>query len=195
MSDAFAQSFYPIRTIHLCGRMAPIEGFARTISARLQQRRAGISLRPPTDRDCVALQVTQRIEGPWPTAEPVGWTTLEAMRNKVAASSYALTVLDADGQVICMFGVAASGLLSSDGSPWLYCSDLVDVHRRLIARLSAKYLAAMLEFYPRLSGWIDACDVVSIRWLEWLGFEVGEEISYGRAGALFRPFEMKRADV
>lgn len=183
MSDNFEQSFNAFLDVYLCGRPAPVDGFAQSISARLREREAGISLRSATELDCVALSTTLRADH----------SALEALRRKVAGSSYAVTVLNTDGQVVCMFGVAAVGFLSSDGCPWMYKSSHLAVHSRLFVRLSKRYLTAMLELYPWLSGRIDARDVMSIRWLEWLGFHVGRVQPADRDGLPFRPFNLMRS--
>ena len=110
-------------------------------------------------------------------------------------SSHAVTALDSEGRVICMFGVGSDGFLSDRGSPWLLGSDLVEAHWRLFVRLSRKYLAAILELYPNLANAVDARATTTVRWLEWLGFTVGDPTLPGRDGNMFRVFEMRRDNV
>ena len=175
----------------LCGQPAPLTGFASAMSARLQQRRADVTLRPATDEDCIALAETMRREDRDELAISCGLSPLSALRASLKRSSHAVTAVDGEGRVICMFGVGSVGFMSNTGSPWLLGSDLVEVHWRLFARLSHRYLAAMLDRYPWLSGLVDERRSQSIRYLEWLGFYVGTSGTCLN-GRTFRAFNLRR---
>jgi hypothetical protein len=48
----------------------------------------------------------------------------------------------------------------------------------------------MLADYPVLRNYVDQRNTVSIRWLRWLGFRMGEPAVMGAARVPFVPFEM-----
>lgn len=152
---------------------------------------ANITIRPATDADCIALGATMRKEDRAEVASSSGMPPVAALRDCLAKSSHANTAL-VDGRVICMFGVAPHPEEWGSGFVWVLGSDLVVEHRRIFARLSRKYLASMLAIYPRLMNAVDARYTASVRWIEWLGFDLSEPVPIGKDGALFRVFE-KRA--
>lgn len=121
-----------------------------------------------------------------------GKSPLDALRLSLARSSHAVTAVNGEGRVICMFGVGSLGFLSKAGSPWLLGSDLVNDHWRLFVRLSRKYLAAILDLYPELDNAIDARADRSVRWLSSLGFTVERPEPIGLRGAPMRRFHMER---
>lgn len=178
-------------TDQMCGQPATLAGFAVTLSTRLQQRRANITLRPATDDDCIVLGETMRQADREDLVAFSDRSPLEALRSGLSVSTYAVTAVDADGRVICMFGVGSDGFMSDRGHPWLVSSELLGMHWRLFARLSYRYLGAMLDRYPWLSGMVNERRPQSIRYLEWLGFYVGTRSTYlnGRA---FRAFNLRK---
>lgn len=128
-------------------------------------------------------------------AEMVDADPLKSLHKRLAGSSHALTVLDKSGCVICIFGVGQMDGEAASGARWLVGSDLIARHRLLFARLSKKCLAAMLQLYPVLENAVDARKTGAVRWLRWLGFEIGPALPLGEGGALFRPFVLKRIDA
>lgn len=115
---------------------------------------------------------------------------LEALRASMSNSSHAVTALDADGRVICMFGVGSHGFLSNEGAPWMLASDLLRSHAKDLQRRAPAYVAAMLDLYPELHNVVDARADATIRWLEWLGFTVGRPEPIGVGGAPMCRFSM-----
>ncbi len=178
MLDDFARSFGAFANVYYCGRAATFDGFAALASARLQQHRAGVTLRSASAIDCAVL------------AGEIG-ETVAALTSRITAGSTATVAIDRDGRIICMFGVMPVGFLSDAGVPWLVVSPLLKVHWRLAARLSRRYLIEMLELYPWLTGTVEAGDHRAIRHLEWLGFFVGSRLATGDGNPL-RPFNKRK---
>ena len=175
----------------MCGQPATLAGFAVTLSTRLQQRRANITLRPAIDDDCIALVETMRQADREDLAASRAGLPLEVLRSSLSGSTYAVTAADGDGRIICMFGVGSDGFMSDRGCPWFVSSALLELHWRLFVRLSSRYLGAMLDRYPWLSGMVNERRPQSIRYLEWLGFYVSTRSTYlnGRA---FRAFNLRK---
>jgi hypothetical protein len=175
-----------------CGsQIALAPEFALALSARMQQRRAGVALRPPTDADCIELAETMVASDRIEAHALHGKSSLQVLRQCIQNSGYARTAIGGDGRIICMFGVEVAGMMVDVGRPWLFGSALLAEHRRLFARLSRIHLAAMLDVCPRLSGMIDSRRAQAIRYLEWLGFYVGS-MKTPAGGVAFVPFDMER---
>lgn len=114
-----------------------------------------------------------------------------ALRRGVAASSMTLTGI-VDGRPVCVMGVAPASLLSGIGTPWMLSTAALERAARPMLRLSLPLIDAMNERFPRLVNYVDNRNVKTIRWLDWLGFEIGEPSPHGLEGLLFRRFERIR---
>lgn len=119
-----------------------------------------------------------------------GITPAKALALSLRKSSRAWTII-ADGRPIAMFGVGDVNILAGVGSPWLLGTD--DVRRIMIPFLrgGGYWVGQLLEGYSVLRNCVDDRNTLSIRWLRWLGFKMGEPVAF--RGQLFRLFEM-RAD-
>lgn len=93
------------------------------------------------------------------------------------------------GQYACALGVTPSGtLLAPAGSPWMLGTDLVATSKRVLARYAPAYIARMHQDYPTLHNVVHLANTVSVRWLQRVGFALGESFSHPRTGELFAPF-------
>ena len=112
-----------------------------------------------------------------------------ALISSVMVSTHAWVILDGEDP-ICAFGAAPDdrpGL----GVVWMVGSPRMDERRNALAilRQSKPYLARLHAAYPTLWNNIDARNDRSMRWLEWLGFEVMEALpGWGLEGRLFYHF-------
>ena len=105
-----------------------------------------------------------------------------------------------DGEVAALWGVAPGGRGSILARPpvgivWAMTADSLARHRRLAARVSRQAVAELLELYPALVNWVDARYRSALRWVRWLGFEVGEAQPLGVAGLPFHPIVLRRPHV
>lgn len=76
------------------------------------------------------------------------------------------------------------------GSPWLLATDEVAKYPTALTRLTRQRIAVMRAKYDALLNYVDVRNAHSVRWLERLGFSIGEPEVYGVEGRLFRPFMM-----
>lgn len=107
----------------------------------------------------------------------------------VMMSTHAWVILDGEDP-ICAFGAAPDGRPGL-GVVWMMGSPRMDEPRNAlgILRQSRPYLDRLHAAYPTLWNNIDARNGRSMRWLEWLGFEVQEALpDYGLEGRLFYRF-------
>lgn len=100
----------------------------------------------------------------------------EAVRHSIALSSHAWTA-HLDGRIAMVGGVANIGTLLGDniGSPWLLGSSVMFRRPGVLTRTGRRYVAFMHTIYPELSNLIDCRNVVSIAWLQRLGFSIHSE--------------------
>lgn len=100
----------------------------------------------------------------------------------LATAREAWTARDDAGQIICMAGVSPFSLIGPTGVPWVLGSDLVRHHRRAFMVESRRLVARWLAWFGSLRNVVDARYAASIRWLRWLGFEVGPvfSLAHGR---------------
>jgi len=113
-----------------------------------------------------------------------------ALRISLAASPLAWTGL-VDGVPVCMFGAAASTLLASRGCPWLLGTDAVETHAIAFLRRNRAQVRLMLAVFGTLANHIDSRNIVSRRWLEWMGFTIHPAEPHGPLGLPFHPFSLE----
>ncbi len=87
--------------------------------------------------------------------------------------------------IICMFGVVPEG---DAGRIWLLGTNSVSNNYFGFCRLSKKWLLRLRPRYRMLFNVADARNDLTIRWLQWLGFEFGNTLTLGPAGHQFKEF-------
>lgn len=70
-----------------------------------------------------------------------------------------------DGRVIAIFGV-------SSGVVWLVGTDEISEHPVTFFRLSKKIFERLSDGYDFLFNYVDRKNILSLRWLKWLGFKI-----------------------
>lgn len=121
----------------------------------------------------------------------MGRTPLDAMKVSMRRSQRAWTII-ADGKAIAMFGVGETNVLAGVGAPWMLGTPEIERHVMPFLRGGRHWVRQLLDGYTVLRNCVDDRNKLSIRWLKWLGFEMGKPVSF--KGQLFRVFEMKASE-
>lgn len=140
--------------------------------------------------DCASLAPRVREADKREIFAAQGVTPITALIASVRASSHAYTVT-VDDEPEIMFGVVPASIVYGHGVPWLLASDYVEKRPLTFLRGSVKALEDITSKYDSLANFVDARNTHAIRWLDWLGFEVGEPIDYGLFQLPFHPFVME----
>lgn len=115
---------------------------------------------------------------------------LHLLAQAVLNSPDVWTGVTADGEPICICGVAPRCLLTGSASPWLLGTEKLFTEPGALVREGHRYIGRMRLIYPELVNYVDARNTKSIRWLRRLGFTVHPAEPYGRAGLPFHRFDL-----
>jgi hypothetical protein len=102
---------------------------------------------------------------------------LESLRESTAAWAIFF-----DGRLAGLMGLDPRGWPKGTALVWLLTGRVVDEAWRSFARASRFIVAEMLELHRRLVCLVDPRYTRALRWLEWLGFVVGEEFPHPASG-------------
>lgn len=116
---------------------------------------------------------------------------LASLRRGVSSSVMTYTGL-VEGRPVCILGVAPASLLSGVGTPWMLATAGLERAARPMLRLSLPIVEVMNETFPVLVNFVDARNVKTVRWLEWLGFTVDPAAPHGAEGLPFHRFVRAR---
>ena len=97
-------------------------------------------------------------------------------------------ILDDTSLPIGIFGVAptTNPML---GTVWMLGTDRLEAEALSVARQTQQYVQEMHEDFPVLWNYVDARNELSIRWLEWSGFEITDaHLHHGPEDRLFYEF-------
>lgn len=114
------------------------------------------------------LRVEDRLE-----VLALGLNPIEGLLQSLAGAQEAWTYR-AQGQIVCVAGIAPRSLIGRTGVPWLLGAELVVRHRRSFMVETRRVVARWLTHFDALTNIVDARYEAAIRWLDWLGFEIGE---------------------
>jgi hypothetical protein len=99
----------------------------------------------------------------------------------------ALTPTTVDGVPEMLFGICRRSQLSDVGVPWLLGTDVVDRHQFAFRR-SREYFRRFERAFPVMENHALAENFITLRWLQWLGFDMSEPQPYGVFGVPFVRF-------
>jgi hypothetical protein len=123
----------------------------------------------------------------WASSHSTPWqATTDSLRVSTAAWAGLY-----DDRAVCVFGVAPLNMIAGIGSPWLLGTEELVERPAAFLRRCRPYVGKMLRVYPTLVNNVDDRNEASKRWLEWLGFTLGDPRPHGPDGVPFRPFKLE----
>lgn len=93
-----------------------------------------------------------------------------------------------DDRPLCAFGIVRC---LDIGHPWLVGTPYLNRVPRSFLRETRRWVEEWKGHYRLLTNRVDADYESAIRWLAWLGFEIGAPEPFGLNGAMFRTIEMR----
>lgn len=148
---------------------------------------ARIQIRPATADDVTFLAPRLRAADRFEVLASTGLDPARSLQLAFELSDQVWTGT-ADGVPGAMFGVSSMDPLTGAGVPWLLGSDLVEENAIAFLRASRRIVDGMRQEYTLLENYVDARNVASIGWLQWLGFDIHEQAPFGPFGVPFHRF-------
>ena len=93
------------------------------------------------------------------------WT---AVRESFTASQKKFSLIDREGKLIAMFGVAATHV-PTVGCVWMLGTDRIRFVKRDFIRNSKAWVNELMGDYRCLVNLVSSSNKISMRWLKWLG--------------------------
>ena len=82
-----------------------------------------------------------------------------------------------DGEPFVVAGVVPSDIETMTGTPWMIATPRIAECSIAFARYSKRATQVMMATFDRLENHVHAENVDTIKWLNWLGFTVTDEVS------------------
>lgn len=148
-----------------------------------------VTIRPLTAQDIHTIEDEARQADIDEMEAASGWTISEALEYALQVSIQP-SVIVINGEIVAALGDCphADGI----GVPWLISTNAMDRHPRAFLRICQQLVLGMSERHAVLMNFVDARNIRAIRWLQWLGFQVGPAQPYGTANLPFHPFILTR---
>jgi hypothetical protein len=97
-----------------------------------------------------------------------------------------------DGNLVAVYGVLSSTMLSNNGNPWMAATNMIDRSdvRRLFIERTRFELAWLSEGFSLIWNIVSVENSIAIRWLKWVGF-IFDGTEYNISGHRFLKFQME----
>jgi hypothetical protein len=115
----------------------------------------------------------------------------EAIRHSVKASRENNTWLT-DGEVMAIYGVSEGTILSPYANAWMLGGKGPQLYPKHFLRGSKVWVEGVLDKHQWLVSYVDARNLRSIRWLEWLGYEIFLATPIGIEQMPFHKVELRK---
>lgn len=115
----------------------------------------------------------------------------ETVEASVLNSDWAYTAL-VDGEIAAMWGAAGETLIGDAAMVWMLSGSAITRVPVTTIKESRKFVAAMLERYDFLYGYVDSRHTCALRWLVRIGFRLLAPLPLGPRALMFNRFEASR---
>lgn len=122
-----------------------------------------------------------------------GHTAEQAVRSSYEQSDY-VWLAYVDGKPACLIGVGRTCILGNIGTPWFLTTPVMETAaaKKELIRLSPTFVSDFMLHYDALYNYVDAKYIKALRWLKWLGFEIGKKEVSPVTGEEFHEIKMER---
>lgn len=121
-----------------------------------------------------------------------GYTPIEALLESIRLSGTTARTTRYDGEIMGIWGVMHTSLITREGIPWLLTSDVVDRRPKEFFKICRDEVQSLRRQYDVLTNRIDARYVAALRWARKLGFEVEDQATaFGVSGLPFLRIRLK----
>ncbi|SKA37799.1 hypothetical protein SAMN02745126_05959 [Enhydrobacter aerosaccus] len=120
----------------------------------------------------------------------LGLSSREGLRLSLDRALEAQAYL-ADGEVAAIAGIGLPSMLGRVATPWLLTGMPVERHRKAFLCLTRARIAGLRREWDLLINYVHADYSQSIRWLAWLGFDIGPARPFGPRQALFHQVTLR----
>lgn len=107
------------------------------------------------------------------------------------AQSYEVLTGRVNGDLVAVFGIASVNVLSTEATPWLLATPLIEKYAFAFSRKSKEIITKWKTRHSIMKNFVHVDNKITIRWLRWLEFEIKKPEPYGISGELFHPFELR----
>lgn len=120
-----------------------------------------------------------------------GYTPMESL-NKAVSKSDRSRVVIYNGKPVAIFGLCKGTILSGIGVPWfLGTNDILKLGKSL-TKYGRMVVDEMLDQCPMLVNYVHTKNILSVKWLTSMGFNLDEPVTLLVSGEKFHRFSKKR---
>lgn len=153
-------------------------------------RRGNLIARTATKKDLAFVAERMRQSDKDEAMASHGFDPMKAVVYSSETSLVTIAV-EAGGEPIAVFGIAAENPRDTRACIWLLGTDGIEKNQRAFLRFSRVMIAAILKVYPELWNMVPESSTKTIRWLEWCGAKFSSPSVFGPNNAPFVSFSIK----
>lgn len=120
-------------------------------------------------------------------------TPLEALLGGWNNSEYSV-VISVNNEPCVIIGVVKGTLLSGHGIIWMLGTTEALKYKKKFLTEVPKIMKEVFKVYSLVYNYVYVRNIVSIQWLEWIGFKFDPPEPFGVEGELFHRFHLERED-
>ena len=147
----------------------------------------GLNSRRATLRDAAYFSTRLRAADLQELEHSSGSDPLTALLRSVRLSTQSW-VAEWEGEPVCLFGVMEDAFDEERGIIWLVGTDDVERLQRPFLRTARRWFDGLSSRYGELANAVWSGNALHLRWLKWMGAELGEPVPHPHSQALFVPF-------
>lgn len=150
----------------------------------------GIKVRDSVQSDVDYLKTRLRKDDVTEIMVSHGKSPEEALNDGLKNSVYCFTVTN--GNPVLMFGICPRTLASDSAAIWMLSSDDIKKIKIRFVRNCRFFIDMFLRLYPKLDNYAHYRNLISMRWLKFLGAKIDKAKPYGIMGQMFHHFSFER---